>query len=686
MEIRLDIYNRHGDFLGYLPDELVAVGEYEDYPLQLKVSPDQGDDEITLAVREQRLPRRGDYFQLGQNNHERGRRGVIPIRVYYKNELAAVYHLAVSANRFSEEHYHYLIRDLKRVLVSLVASDETSVYGDEYELELQLIDSFDRQLQEISHFFGQLRQGLALVEQAPQRTINKVYHLQPHDRPGRQDAQTVRWQAMHGAVHQGRMQIFTNVESYDVYENQFIIYLLKRLQHYLIDLPDRFAHVIQQKISDIERRIDDWEHYYEIGDNKADAEERRQFKGKQLISLRRTLDRLITIQQEKTGHYKDKVEEFLAQIRHMRQRLFLEKVTSKPTFTLKPTLVLLRDPAYNPIYEGYRKLQQRLRLNELEHLDNLLAPFPRERTSKLFEYWTVIQIYVELKRMGFEDAPGSQGIWSILDKNSFRLRSGGCLPLRGRPGLYRFGGRALEAHLYYEHRFGPDGDFFPDMYIAFTLNTTRILILDAKYRDYDSSPEAYQRDLFDTAYHKYKQLRRRSGETDEWLAVEGVEEIRSQIYAAFIIHSHADHDRFVDYGSAGQANQFGAIPLVPAETAIDSGHLQRLLRMFMRMHLRIFNICWSEKHQEPVKVEFTKSSKLWSKSWEGKYHCPVCENSWWVNHCGHWCEGQAVNVPKITFSDPVDNFFEMDEAGRKMGGNVLLKCSTCNKSYYRDYG
>ena len=65
------------------------------------------------------------------------------------------------------------------------------------------------------------------------------------------DARTIRWRAIHGARRYGRTQTYINIESYDVYENQFIAYALHRLQWYLTSLVDSFVYAVDQKIEDL---------------------------------------------------------------------------------------------------------------------------------------------------------------------------------------------------------------------------------------------------------------------------------------------------------------------------------------------------------------------------------------------------------------------------------------------------
>lgn len=102
------------------------------------------------------------------------------------------------------------------------------------------------------------------------------------------------------------------------------------------------------------------------------------------------------------------------------------------------------------------------------------------------------------------------------------------------------------------------------------------------------------------------------------------------------------------------------------------------------MQLHIFDVCWSEQHQKPVRAEKVGNKKKGNYSLEGEYRCPECNNRWWVNHCGHWCKGNGIHVIKITFSDPTDNFFDFDEE-LHMGEKQVLKCSNCNHGYVKNY-
>lgn len=682
MWVRFEVHNRSEDFLGCLPGEPIVIGEYEEYPLRFTLLSDQTVGTLALQIGNQWLERNGKVFYFGtKNENERGRRGDILIRIYHHDQHVATGHIIVTGTNLSETQYRYLIRDLRR-LITLASADETDVSGIKVEPELQFITFYDRQLNKIRKYLDNLKVRLAAIEQAPQRTVVKRYRLEVEERARRVDVRTIRWRAIHGAQKHGRIQTYTNVESYNVYENQFIVYALNRLQQYLASLTDRFAHAVDQKIEELSLCIRDWESYGEI-EGEEGIEERRAIKIRQIKNLRSVKAQLKAIKREKVPRYQSDTDTFLRQIDELLRLPFLTEVRHSPTFTLEPTLVLLRNPAYNAVYKGYQAIQKELQLDEQQRIENLLERVPIERTSKLYEYWVFLQIYMELKRMGFADADDSQGIRGIIDENTFRLKPGAHLHLSGDPTVYADEeGRTVVARLHYEHRFGPDNNFCPDIFIEFTRGRTKTLILDAKYRDYDAlGCPAYESDVNDTAYHKYKQLKQRTDKDELWIEVEGVDEIRNQVAASFIVHCHHDEEeRFLDYGSAGKANEYGAIPLVPHETHFNPTNLKRLLKMFMRMHLRLFDICWSEAHERPVKAEYVPKLGDKFKWWEGEYHCSECGNRWWVNHCGHWCKGDRNNVPKITFSDPSDNFFEFDER-LIMGDKRLLKCSTCNRPY-----
>ena len=72
--------------------------------------------------------------------------------------------------------------------------------------------------------------------------------------------------------------------------------------------------------------------------------------------------------------------------------------------------------------------------------------------SKLYEYWVFLQVYLELKRMGFDDADDSKGFLSILDTNTFRIMPEGYLHLKGKYDLYTYRRNTVEVKLYYEYR------------------------------------------------------------------------------------------------------------------------------------------------------------------------------------------------------------------------------------------
>lgn len=685
MCVRVEVRNRFDDYLGDLPDECVLIGEYEASPLRLMLHSDQPAERFTLQVGQECLKREGNTFYF---RSEQGRRGDIAIRIYYHDEHLTTGYLRTTAHYPTEAQHRYLIRELKSYLISIASANHTNVDGKYLKAELQFINVYNWRLEQIKEFLEHFKISLAAIEQTPQRTIIKHYYVEAEEKARKIDARTLRWRAIHGAKRYGQALTYTNIESLDVYENQFIVHLLKRLQLYLASLSESFAHAVEQKVEELERRLVDCQSYGEIqGEGRKAKKQRREFKDKQIKHIKRVKERIKQIKQEKLPDYCSECDRLSQQIKQLLRSPFLSRVRYDSMFSLKPSLVLLRHPAYHAVYKRYQSLQNALQLDEQQRIEELLERVPIERTSKLYEYWLFVQVYEELKRMGFQDAEGSNGFRQLLDKNTFRLKEGAILTLIGDPNLYSDQGKTVEARLYYNRRFGPTNNFRPDILVEFTLDTTKILVLDAKYRDYDAQGDLqYKKDVEETAYKKYKLLQRK--EKNSWVDVEGVEQIRHQIAASFIVHSHSDPNdeaRFRDYGSAGHANEYGAIPLVPDERLFNPTNLKRLLKMFMRMHLRLFDICWleTEAHQQPVKAKPVRElGGRYRKSWECEYHCSECNNRWWVNHCGNCGKEKHINVPKITFSDPSDNFFDFDDK-LMMGDKRLLKCSTCNQAFLK---
>lgn len=680
--LHVDIFNRVGDFLGVLGDEPVEIQEYEEYPLEFKLQSEIDSASVTLEIEGQQLPRQANVFSYGSSKTMRGRRGELMVCVYHERRQIATYYLHLTGILLSEAQYHYLVRDLHG-LVSLISADDTGVRGT--DVIWKFLTLYDKRFTAIGTVLDTLKLRLAEIERQPQRRVSKHYHLEREAKARRIDARTIRWQTVRGAQNDGRVLTYDNVLHTDVYENQFVVYLLTQLQHYLSTAVVRFEHTVDQKIEDVEKRIDHWNTYQEIEGDGANI--RLLFKQQQLKKLRELHNKLVEKKRLKLPQYTSQAQGYQQQITGLQRTTFLADVHVPTTFVLKPTLILTKDPAYNAVYQCYQELDRVLRLEEHERLATLLDRVPIERTSKLYEYWVFLQVYVELKRMGFQDAPTSRGLWSIIDQKSFRLRSDSCLHLVGDPDLYTYRSKeglskTIEVYLRYEHRIGLNRNLCPDVFIEFILRTKKILIIDAKYRDYQSQGYAvYKHDLEDVADRKYLQLMQQVGKDGPWVKVSDPDDLHKHIAASFIIHSHVGDDRYVDYGSLGKCNKYGALPLVPTEQHFNPTNLKRLLKMFMRMQLHLFDICWSDAHERPHKAkkvrELGGKYRVW---WECEYHCVDCDNRWWVNHCGRWCQGKDRHVAKITFADPSDNFFEFDDASR--GTKRLLRCSSCNQSYH----
>ncbi|GAP40944.1 DUF2357 domain-containing protein [Flexilinea flocculi] len=685
MLVKIEVRNRFGDYLGDLFDGSAKIGEYEAFPLKLILFSDQDIELFSLQVGDEFLIKKKNSFILAKTGDQvSGRRGEIRTRVFFKDEHIKTGFIFIRNGNFNDIHYRYLIRDLAK-LINIASLDQTIVESDAADLSQEFQNIYDHRLLEINSYVTSLMQIMREISQSPRRTIIKNYHLEIDGKNQKIDSRTIRWNSIHNGQTKDRVITYNNVESYDLYENQFIAYSLCRLNRYLFSLQKDFIYAIDQKIINVKHRLIDFQNYVEIKGGGYEEQLRAQFKNKQIESLKRALTGLEDARNIKLPVYREKIDQIVHKIDQCLCNSFMSNVSRKQDFVLTPSLVLLCDPLYNRVYLHYKKIQEELKLDEREKIEQLLERTPIERTSKLYEYWIFLQVYLELRKMGFNLPDGGHGIESIIDKTHFKLCSGGELRLTGDHELYGYKGRTIEIKINYEKRIGTDeSSLLPDIFLEFERFSKKILILDAKYRNYDQQGlDWYQDDIEKTAYHKYKLLETEST-AGQWTPIEGIEDLRKNIAASFIIHSHPDFQRFLDYGSGGHANEYGAIPLVPEEPIYNPTPLKRLIKMFLRMQLRIFDVCWSEAHPKPVRAEKVGNKTNGNNSWEGEYRCPVCNNRWWVNHCGHWCKGDGVRVLKITFSDPTDNFFDFDEELR-MGEKQVLKCSNCNHGYVKNY-
>jgi len=673
----IEVYNQHKEYLGILSGNPLEIGEYESYPLFLHLPSDVDVRDFKMSVDGQWLKRRGNSFTFGANKSEHGRIGEVAITIFFQGKQYATGYLAIMRGHFSVEQYRYLIQDLK-YLISLASQDATAVRSNEESRHYVFVDFYDRRLRTIRAYIEQLKNDIAAIERAPHRTVGKQYGMEREERARRVDARTIRWRAIHGDSRDGKTLTYTHVERYDLYENRFLIHICDWLLSYLDDLSERFAHALTQRIQEVTRRISDLRSAPDMSREEG-ARERQEFRRQQIAQLEQLHREFTHVYDEQLPQYRADATSYAREVQTLRRRPFLEGVTSDPAFRVSPTLVLLRDPAYNALYEHYGTVRRDVQADEQQRFEAMLDHVPIERTSKLYEYWVFLQVYLELRRLGFAPEPQSAGIESMIDGRSFRFCPGSRLLLIGDSEIYGFAGGVVRVELSYEPRIGGStGGLCPDIMVEFIYGDERfILIIDAKYRNYDAPGcWPYEADVEEVAHQKYLRLQRRSERDGPWIELEGVDALRQVIRAAFIVHSHDDERRFRDYGSAGHRNQYGAIPLVPNSHALHVVNLRRLFTMFMRMHFRIYDICWSDAHQTPViarKVRPTGGKS--GKEWEAEYHCEVCHNRWWVNHCGHWCQGDRVNVIKITFSDPSDNFFDVDPT------NQRLKCASCDHSY-----
>lgn len=662
MLTNVDVYNKYGDYLGDLLDGSVRVSEFEKYPMKMRVKGNNKSSEYTLKVGEKTLHLENGYHILDLAGEiVRGRRGEIIVRIFLSGEHVSTGYIYVIKGNLDLSQYRYLINDLAR-LVNLASQDQTVIQSDYAEFSQEFIRVYDKKLEDLHNHVTRLSGVLHEISLSPHHTINKKYMIGIKGKKEQVDFRTIRMNSKSTNLGYNKIYTYKNSECVDLYDNQFILFTFFRLKQELSSLKKDFSTKLERKVQSYNNRLIDWKNYVVIETGNEEEIQRKKYKEKQIENINKALKQLDNTIKEKQPKYEKKANEIIKTIDSRINETFLADVTLKNNFIVSPSLVLLLDPLYNRIYKQYHELQELFKLEEMERLENLLTRISIERTSKLYEYWVLLQVYLELRRMGFIDSDPSMGIQSIIDLETLKFIPGGILRLKGDPDVYRFS-KTLEVNLFYEKELGRN-NYRPDIYIQFLGNTSRALVLDAKYRNYGlQGAEVYDDDI--SIATKYKEME---------LPYEPEVEYEESIEASFIIHSSSEKE-YLDYGSAGNANRFGAIPLVPAATQFNPTPLKRLLKMFMRMHLKLLKYCWSEAHEKPAIAD--KITNIDGKT-KGEYKCPICDNRWWVNHCGHCGE----KVMKITFSDPADNFFDIDD-DLKMGSRPVLRCSTCNQGFVR---
>ena len=680
----INLYNARGEPLG--PLELgppLEIPQYEHYPLALHLDTDEGLERFQLVLEGEPLERRGAIFYFGSNTETRARVGEVEIIVHRDGEAMAVRRLAHTEAHFSAERYQFLVRDLKRLL-SLASQDLTAIRSADESWECIVLVAQEERLQRIEEYVAMLVAQVGQIARAPRTAVQKQYRIARHDGARRIDARTIQWAATNGATRPGQVLTYSHETTCDLYENRVVAHIIDWLQPVLSALPERYAAELVAQQQQLRSRLQELElvlSFLDEGDS--DDQVRKRFRERQRGNFAGRVEELERLQRDRLPDYRARVARCRQKLVGLRSQPPLNDIGPQAMLAVKPTLVLLRDPAYRVLYDGYLAIRQAIQTEELQQIEALLDHVPVERTSKLYEYWVFLQLYNELRRMGFADAPGSS-LQALIDRRSFRLRSNGYVELIGDEKLYtNDAGTPLMIRLYYERRLGEEGQRCPDIYIEFSRKSTIALVLDAKYRNYrDPTSPRYETDIDEVALHKYLRLEQRRG--DRWESIAGLAEQREQIKASFIVHSSEVYDQhqFRDYGSEGRENQYGSIPLVPDEAGATSDNLRLLLSMFMRVHLRILDVCWSIEHSVPHCGNYVKEiGGTKRKFWEWQYSCPACENSWWVNHCGHCGREIVKNILKITFSDPADNFYVADNR-QLANGQRLMKCARCDRSYY----
>lgn len=665
MVSNIDVKNKYGDYLGDLLDGTVFISEFHRSQLRFFLKTSKSFHDYELKIGGISLQRINNFFVLDiYDQMIRGRRGELNIRVFYKDEHVLTGTIFIVDGNLNISQYRFLVEDLARI-INLSSQDDSAVQSDRADFERQFVEILDKRLEVVEGYLKKLGFILNELSHSPWRATLKEYFLERQGRKSKIDSKTIQLNAKLRGRMENRVMSYRNKEGYDLHENQFLVYALKRIRHFVFFLQKEYVNELQRKRKELHHQLIDYENFVVIDGSDSEIKQREVFKATQINALNKLISEVenhivtrMPIYQERIGAIFNKIDYYLSET-------FLSDVSLKKDFIVLPTLRLLLDPIYNKAYKDYLSLQKKLKIDEQEEIERLLVRTPAERTSTLYEYWVFLQVFLELRRMGFYVLDGDEGVLSIIRKDVLKFIPGKELVLQGDPRLYTYGNKTIRAKIYYEKTVEYNGrSHLPDVFVEFELKSTKVLIIDAKYKNYDQIKEgAYLDDLTKAALYKNSMVAINRKDADS---------NKEKVAAAFIIHSHNDDARFLDYGSGGHSNEYGAVPLIPDEQDFNSKSLKTMLKMFMRMHLRIFDVCWSDAHEKPVKAERI----TFNRNRKGQYHCPVCDNRWWVNHCGHCGE----EVLKITFSDPSDNYFEVDEE-LMMGERKVLKCSTCNQGF-----
>lgn len=519
--------------------------------------------------------------------------------------------MSISPAGLTEEQFSSMLSDIRHWMFFAWSSPVTQDIG--------YTDRFDTALHSnltILELIGQRIDGIeaAIFQMAgsPRSRIQKRHYVT--DAPLNQtNAEAIRWSARHPGDL--RSLDSRNVTTYDIYENQFVVFFLEQMKRRLMFFEAAASRTIQQKEIEI-RNADRYGNTTE--ENKLEDQRRR------ACALR-----------EKSGLLRSRLDK-------LRQLEFLREVTFVPShFQLTYSLALTQDFTYSRIFALYLELGRDETIKRLDRVVDFvdrLFTLGVEATHQIYEYWTFLAVFNELLRLHFEPKDGEHLLQMIASDSLVpRLQSGGSITLVGDDRLY--GNMTLRLHYDkpYQHprrkKTNPKEDARPDITLEIYRDgqLSARFLFDAKYKNYtdacdlNSANEGFWQKDFRQISSKYQNPE--GG---------GVIDLSR---GAFLFHANTRDKWYENYGAVVQneeggpwalnAHRYGFIPVVPGALT----QLRTLLAMIFLVQLNVgFDLCWICGSTDVEHLPYRSQDGVERPNCR---KCRRCGNEWWTNNCSN---------------------------------------------------
>lgn len=599
-KLLIDLLNQDS-FL--LPD---PVGEYfKKISFDLEI-PSSQDVSISAESGEKLERTRGNCYRLVV---ERAHGGIVgsrrvSLRITQNKTIYPIQIvIPIQPEHLKLEQFHTMLDDISHWIFFSLSAPVSQ--------EIGFADRFSRSLRSqhvlldlISKYMIEIKSVLQRIAASPSRKIQKEYYI-TSQKTYRQNSATVRW--LQQNPDDTRALTYRNTSTYDVYENQFILFFLDQLEHRVA-----FLQLL------VERTTEDKE---------------RELKREQSYTNHNQIG-VLEQQIQEAGNLRAKCLQIIKELQQLRNIEFLRGVSfSASQFHLEFSLTLTQDFNYSRIWGFYEELGRNdaiTRLDRVRRFNDALLLLGVKATHQIYEYWTFFAVYSELINLHFfpenEDGLISLITQDVLDPY---LKPESSVILKGEKALYG----DLAIHLYYDHAYTDRNGreiARPDITIEVRLGReiTRF-VFDAKYKTYseahvekNSKQEFWHKD-FVTLSDRYS----KNG-------------VIKNVQGAFLFHINASDKWFENYGGLIQfsersawkinAHRFGFIPVVPGNLM----PLRTLLTMILLVKLgqTEADVCWTCGSTDVQKEVYT--SHRYGTTQENKRVCQKCGNEWWVQHCG----------------------------------------------------